>query len=291
MWKFIKYIFLFNIPILFVYFILLFNQVNKSQILFKTEYIYNTIYSEKRLDSLKQISNKIIFIGGSNLFFGIDKYLVERKVGRKVVSFAHTRTDGIENMLSLAERVYKAGDIILLSLEYGSKTIGDNGLVLKYFLTKNPFYLTPLIFRVKNTEKYKSKIDSIRYSVYLDYNVDFYINHLNNNNYRFVDNRHIDDNYFKYDSKDLSILSNFTHKNSLYAVHPIIYNQKLSAHNLKLLQKNKTNLLPLKYITKQKNYIYDSIFIYDYHYHLNNRGRNMRSEKLSVDIIDYFGWR
>ena len=134
MWKFIKYIFLFNIPILFIYFILLFNQVNKSQILFKTEYIYNTIYSEKRLDSLKQISNKIIFIGGSNLFFGLDKYLVEKKAGRKVVSFAHTRTDGIENMLSLAERVYKAGDIILLSLEYGSKTIGDNGLVLKYFL-------------------------------------------------------------------------------------------------------------------------------------------------------------
>ena len=289
--NFLKNIGFFFFPIISIYFLLLLNQVNKSSKIFKTEFLYNTIYSEKRLDSLKELSNKIIFIGGSNLFFGLDKYLIERKTKRKIISFAHTRTDGIENMLSLAERVYKDGDIILLSLEYGSKTIGDNGLVLKYFLTKNPFFLTPLIFRVRNTDKFKTKIDSIRYTVYLDYNVDFYINHLNNNNYRFVDNRHVDNNYFKYDNEDLSILRNFSHKNSLYAVHPIIYNQKLSSHNLKLLQKNKTNLLPLKYITKQKNYIYDSIFIYDYHYHLNKRGRNLRSEKLSADIIDYFGWR
>jgi len=70
-----------------------------------------------RLDSTP--SPKIVFVGGSNLAFGLDSHAVEEQLGYHVVNMGQGHEMGLPLMLDLVVPRIHAGDIVVLVPEYG----------------------------------------------------------------------------------------------------------------------------------------------------------------------------
>jgi hypothetical protein len=257
------------------------------------------IYSKERLDSLKNISNKIILIGGSNLLFGIDKYMLELKLKRPVVSLAHNRTDGISNMLKVASKVYRKGDITLISLEYGGLSKGSSGELMDYYLTGSSFELIEYFFKVylfdqawawdqySKNKYYSIEQERKRKAVYQSFNDDLFLTGLTNQDFRKVDGNYIlKENDLSYSQKDIQIIKYFCVKNKiqLMAIHQPLVRQHLSNKIIHNIKSNNIHSLPIPYITNQANYIFDTNYIFDYGVHLNKRGRELRTIKLLGDL-------
>jgi len=249
------------------------------------------IYSLENFNTLSKIENKIIFVGGSNLLFGLDKYQLEEKINRPIVSLAHVRNDGVQNMLKIAENVYQKGDIVILCIEYGGDTKGGSGELLDYYLTQNIPELIEYFFKVNLWDKeyvnpnYSVEEEAIRSGVYNSYNQDFYLVDLKNQNYRKQDSYNNQGYKFEYGVNDIKYLKNFILKSKIpiYAIHPPIVAEKMSKEDYIDLNK-KANKLPFTYITKQSDYIFDTSKVFDYSYHLNSKGRDLRTKKLVQDI-------
>lgn len=251
------------------------------------------IYSDSRLDSLQQIGHKIILIGGSNLRFGIDRHLLQRETNQQVVSFGYARTDGLENMLHLADRVYRDGDVILLSLEYGERTKGSSGDLLDFYLYQD--YLSILRYVSKtllSSEEdntfYSQEEEMERQAVYAGFDESFYLYRLDSTraNFRKLHLYDARGTVLTYDEADKGILQKYLRKpgKSIFGVHPALCLQVLSQHNRDSVRLGLLDTLPIPYITRQSDYLYDTAFIFDYPYHVNARGREMRTRRLAGDI-------
>jgi len=254
------------------------------------------VYSNHRLDSIREVPNKIIIIGGSNLLFGIDKYLLEKEIKRPVFTLAYVRTVGIENMLLIAKKVYRDGDLVLISIEYGSTSKGSSGELLDYYLSNNSVELFEYFFKYYLWEKkyknpnYSEKEEKCRSSIYQSFNHDLYLTKLRNQNYRMQETYLNQGINLTYSKDDIEIIKKFIKENKfeLLGVHPPLCIQKLDKSNIKNIEKNYFDSLPIRYITKQKNFLFDTAYIFDYSYHLNQKGRELRTSKLSIDLRNFF---
>jgi hypothetical protein len=256
------------------------------------------IYSKERLDSLKNISDKIILIGGSNLLFGIDKYMLEVKLKRPVVSLAHNRTDGISNMLKVASKVYRKGDIALISLEYGGLSKGSSGELMDYYISGNPLELIEYFFKIYLLDKAwaldqhsKNKYYSLEQeknikAIYQSFNNELFLQGLTNENYRKLDSYSPTGISLTYSKKDKQIINDFIILDSIQiiGIHPILAKQILNLKNIENISKKIIDHLPIPYITEQSNYIFDTAYIFDYSFHLNKKGRELRTLKIVADL-------
>jgi hypothetical protein len=254
------------------------------------------IYADGRLDSLREIRNKVILIGGSNLLFGIDPYAIESGIGRKVVSLARVRTDGVENMLKLADRIYRPGDVIVFCLEYGGFSKGGSGEYLDYFLDSNPIHLLGIIKaelfqREDSDSNYPEADEQLRRSVYNSFDDNFYLTGLAGTdlNFRALDRYDHSGFGLTYDAKDKELLRAFTRTGKrIVAIHPILCEQSLDEGNRKEIEDGSMDRLPLRYVTRQSDYVFDTTHIFDNAYHLNAAGREIRSRRLIRDLKRYF---
>jgi hypothetical protein len=275
-----SFVFFYTLP----WIISLNNELNKSNKI-------RSIYSSGNLDSLRRINNKIIFIGGSNLLFGLDKYQLQKNLNRPVVSLAHVRTDGICNMLELVKKVYYPGDLVILSLEYGGATKDASGELLDYYLSNNKldlidYFLKNYIWKKESfNPHYSIEEENKRREIYSSFNKDFFLKGLRNQNYRKMEEYNNQGYQLKYDEKDKNKIAEFIFKMRIpiYAAHPILVKQKMSSQNEIELDK-KSKCLPLRYITIQSDYVFDTTYIFDYSSHLNSNGRYLRTKLLSRDI-------
>lgn len=80
------------------------------------DYVGASIDKEKRLNSINR--PKIIFVGGSNLAFGLNSKAIEDSTGYPVVNMALHAGLGLDFILNEAVGGIKKNDICLLSLEY-----------------------------------------------------------------------------------------------------------------------------------------------------------------------------
>ncbi len=291
-----RFIVFFAVPLLVgsPYLVLQFNNLQTDIHKDKISYIY----SGTRLDSIAKISNKIIIIGGSNLLFGIDKYLLERELKRPVFSLAHVRTDGTENMLRLAKGVYKKDDIILISLEYGGISKGSTGYLLDYYLSRSYIELFKYFFKYYiwykdkeiNNPNYNDIEENSRNSIYNSFNNDLFLVQLDNQNFRKQDTYVNEGIELGYSKQDVKIVQEFIGENTMniFGIHPILCKQKLNEYNILQINRKEIEFLPIRYITEQENYLFDSTYIFDYSYHLNRKGREIRTLKLVQDIKKYF---
>jgi hypothetical protein len=72
-----------------------------------------------KVKRLQQTSSpKIVFVGGSNLAFGLDSKAVEEQLGYAVVNMGMGFNMGLRFMLDLAKPEIRAGDIVVLVPEY-----------------------------------------------------------------------------------------------------------------------------------------------------------------------------
>ncbi len=268
-----------------------FNKLQDNILKDKIRYIYNS----QHLDSLKLIPNKIIIVGGSNILFGIDKYLLEKELNRPVITLAHVRTDGTENMLRIAEKVFQKGDIALISLEYGGTSKGSSGQIIDYYLSQNKIDLIKYFFQYFLWEKeyvnpnYSKKEEEYRWSIYGSFNNDLFLTKLRNQNFRKQETYENNGIELSYSKKDIEIIENYTQENKLVliGIHPPLCKQKLSKANIQKINSGNVQTLPIKYITNQNNYLFDTNYIFDYSYHLNQKGREKRTVKLSQDLKQF----
>jgi hypothetical protein len=85
-----------------------------------------TIDKEKRLSNLK--SPRLIFIGGSNLAFGLNSKTIADSLKLNVVNMGLHAGLGVAFVLNQAKQYIKKGDKIVLSVEYGLTNLGDKKL-------------------------------------------------------------------------------------------------------------------------------------------------------------------
>ena len=79
------------------------------------DYAKVTLDKHARLDAAQ--SPKIVFVGGSNLAYGLDSPSVERALGRQVANMGMNAYLGVSFMLEEVAPALKPGDTVVLSLE------------------------------------------------------------------------------------------------------------------------------------------------------------------------------
>lgn len=79
------------------------------------DYAQVTLDKHERLDKLT--GPKLVFVGGSNLAYGLDSPTVERALGRAVVNMGMNAYFGVRFMLEEVAPSLRAGDVVVLSLE------------------------------------------------------------------------------------------------------------------------------------------------------------------------------
>ena len=95
-------------------------QENKYEDTFYAELKYKT----ELLENTKE--NKIVFIGGSSLAFGLRSDEIEKALGYKVVNYGLYAAIGTKPMMDLALRDIKEGDIVILAPELSKETYSLN---------------------------------------------------------------------------------------------------------------------------------------------------------------------
>lgn len=79
---------------------------------------YIAAIQDKELLLLSSKSPRIIFVGGSNLAFGLDSELVEKEFGLPVINFGLHANLGLETSLNIIQKYAAQGDIIVVVPEY-----------------------------------------------------------------------------------------------------------------------------------------------------------------------------
>lgn len=88
-------------------------------------YLYE--YNKKIKLLEKTEAPRIIFIGGSNLAFGLNSKIIEERLNRRVVNFGLHAGIGIKYILEDALEYIKQDDVVVVTAEYGNYFSGGNG--------------------------------------------------------------------------------------------------------------------------------------------------------------------
>ena len=278
------------------------------------DYLAILIDKHKIAESIK--TPKIIFVGGSNLAFGLDTKALRENLGMPVVNMGLRAELGVDFMLNEAKSIMKKNDIVVLSFEYFLDLEGD------YALKKRISNILP------KTKTFYQKNNSLELQTYLTNAQE---------NYK----------YFLYQIKNniLQKTKTFLGKNSLNTSKPHIYSRKsanadgdmvahleekspenleiepilkyeywsaISAMNIfyeyaqkqqikvffsypcysetafeqsktaiLLLEKDLKNNLKIPILSVPMHFIYPNSYFFDMHYHLTRQGRKKRTEDIS----------
>ncbi|MDR2020877.1 MAG: hypothetical protein LBQ14_08950 [Treponema sp.] len=266
---------------------------------------YNLAIADKhRL--LQTEKAKFVLAGGSNLSFGIDSGALEDAFNVSVVNMGINAGFGLGRILDDISPFLNTGDILLIVPEYAHFTTlwNGNGIAYEaifdarqYQLLWHPgYYDMPIdCFNYLST-----KYEAVKYfltpqasrnpNVY--YRDGFnkygdYIKHLKNNNGKVLINNDIGDitrQYIQYffrfiddfNARGITVLLSYPS----YESNSFVNNEKL-IRELDMLFRKKEGLVV---ISKPEDYSYPKDFFYDTVYHLNAKGRKMRTDNLITDI-------
>ena len=109
----------------------------------------STFYAELKykLELLEKTEeNKIVFIGGSSLAFGLRSDEIEKALGYKVINFGLYAAIGTKPMMDLALKDIKEGDIVILAPELSKETYSLN---INYEMMNKCF---------ENSSQYKNRL-------------------------------------------------------------------------------------------------------------------------------------
>ena len=113
--RFIAFLLAFALPVLAV-----------SAVVFATPSCFDETFLgefEKKVDRLYETEGeKIVFVGGSSLAFGLDAKLLSETLGKPVVNFGLYATLGTKVMLDYTKKAVGEGDIIVIAPEMNEQT-------------------------------------------------------------------------------------------------------------------------------------------------------------------------
>jgi len=110
----------------------------------RTTFIAAIIDKDENLK--RTVSPKIIFVGGSNLAFGLNSQLVEQQFGMPVVNLGLHGILGLNFILEQAKSNINAGDVVIVCPEYEMLTQIPDGGISSWELAE-AFFVSPRIFK------------------------------------------------------------------------------------------------------------------------------------------------
>lgn len=284
-----------------------------NQIDQKNNYLAAINIKHKRIEDIKK--NKILFVGGSNLAFGIDSKKIEDALGQPIVNLGMHGGLGLNFMLNEAAAVIKNGDIVILSIEYYLSTEGDFKLqkeVTKYFPKANDYITTDYLRELSYT--IQEKAESIRANIsflkskiikknnkntlttaatendealYHLKNFNIYGDMVGHLNMKFVDIEigskpfQISYEYYKGIQLINSFIQTAKEKNvTVYFIFPPYpsYQFKMNFATIKKYETDLKRDLNTPILTKPEDSIYDKVMFFDTIYHLNKMGRTLHTQ-------------
>ncbi len=247
-------------------------------------------------------SPKIVFVGGSNLAFGLDSALIKEAFSLPVVNMGLQRGLGLEFMLDQVNPYLNRGDIVVIVPEY-------------MLLTGEKFYynLTYMIQAAALTDNWKSLANKPVFEIadaLLKNNkaVLFYGYDLDTRRYGFnkegdetahltlpnSDPLLIDYHEDTVNKAAVLHLCNFMTKNTDRGVIPLVIYPCLEknyylqhASTIAAIAENLNNQ-GIKVLSKPQEFVYDKAYFYNSIYHLNSQGRNLRTNKIIQVLNEVF---
>jgi hypothetical protein len=298
----------FLVIVVFFYFILY--EVTSNQVGLKNDFMAAIIDKHKIANSIKQ--PKLIFAGGSNLAFGIDSELIEKKSGKKVVNLSLHAGLGLEFILNELKDVAHKGDIIFISPEYFLSIKGNyklKKLTSSYYKNANSYFTNNIL------EDLKIHIDKTRANLH-----DLNLNDNNQITNQLIDKNSIKSIYYRnafnshgdvishleaekpkeindktnliYEYWDgIELINEFNEFERINGVKVYFlfpnYPRSEFLKNKNAIQKLENDLrrnLDVKILNKPIDFVLNDSLFYDTVYHLDKTGRNLRTEKL-IEII------
>lgn len=249
----------------------------------------------------KCLSPKIIFVGGSNLAFGIDSKKIENTIGLPVVNLGLYSSLSLPFMINEVKFIAKSSDIVIFSPEYYLETEGDyrlQKLASRNFPLANNFFEQNYYKEIK--QNFINNISQLFTSSKQDtsiYSRDAFnengdvVSHLNcspsfssklNGSKRIMIYRHYEGiellNAFSAYAKANNIKVYF-----LYPNYPEL-EFSLSKDTIKKYSYDIDNELHIRVLNKPEDFVFDNSLFFDSIYHLNKEGRNQRTQKL-IELI------
>ncbi|MGN8071715.1 hypothetical protein [Mucilaginibacter sp. 22184] len=263
------------------------------------DYVAATIDKENRLHSLP--SPKIIFVGGSNLAFGINSNTISKKFNYPVVNMSLHGGLGLSYMLNEALDGVKKSDIVLLSTEYYldkpelkllTQLMDANPNAKKYITLKPeeliPFYISDLQRCITSSVKVIGKQFSDNIYIRNGFTVEGdLVSHLNKKNVPLVPPRLREIDY----TDDLQLINTFIETAeskgaTVYYLFPT-YQQSTFTLNKKAVNDFATlfhKKLKCPILNTPDTFVYNDSLYFNSEYHLNKQGREIRTQKL-IEIL------
>jgi len=268
----------------------------------KTDYLAALIDKEARLNSLD--SNRLIFVGGSNLAFGINSALIESKLPVKVANLGLHAGLSLKFMVNEVSRLMKKGDIVVLSLEYPlylDSFDPDIDLIQfaneLYPATKHYYHFTPKQLITARYEKFRKYFQPDIYQIDSVFNRQLFNKYGDNTGHlnkrplaHLIDRKPL---HVIEVERSVSILKDFSEKCKAEDVSVFIsyppypkteYVGKNKERITELDLKLRNSLPNIVFLDKPENYIFNDSLFYDTVYHLNKKGREIRTKMFIEDL-------
>ncbi|MGH1336617.1 MAG: hypothetical protein ACRBFS_10850 [Aureispira sp.] len=254
-------------------------------------------------------SPKIVFVGGSNLAYGMDSEMIEKAFSIPVVNLGLHGGLGVPFMLKETQKLLKKGDIVFISIEYFTGD-GDYRLIqqtclefpevadieqfnikqeIQLHLNETRQGLVDLVENKPKKDEYKNKLSiwemenkkrfdpSLKFNKYGDFT-----KHLDHDGWY---QRRSDDTKFQYRYwEGIQLLNDFKAKNegvSFFFIYPSLAKSNFDAHKtiLNKFHKDLINNLDFEVLNTPEDFVFEDKLFYDTYYHLIRQGRHLRTKK------------
>ncbi|GHT77209.1 hypothetical protein FACS1894130_00790 [Spirochaetia bacterium] len=270
------------------------------------ENTYMQAISDKYQRLANTVPPRIVFVGGSNLAFGIDSKAIQDALNIPVVNTGINIGIGLGRMLDAAAPFLHTGDIVVIVPEYSLFTNGWNGTYYAYelifdtrrypLLMHPPLYGPPTDFFVYAKNKFRSLIP--RQSNPITFTRDGfneygdYVKHLEQENQPFTPTGPSGEINTKYLSSFFKLVDHLTGQGIRVIISYPSYettsfqNSAAVIHELDTVFRAKQNI---SVISSPDDYSFPMAYFYDISYHLNATGREIRTERLIEDLKRQLG--
>lgn len=264
-------------------------------------YDKSTIDKENRLHSLQ--GPKIVFVGGSNLVFGINSKRISDSLNKPVVNMGLFASLGLDFILNEAIDGIKENDIVLISSEYYMPLEANRKIFISltecnkraraYTFNSYKDRLINYVFKSQQSVNtivfslFSNKIDPIHrrdgFSVEGDLTTQ-----LGKKNEKFSHNYGIAENDYTAEIKRINQFVNEVKqkKATVYYIYPCLSNTayKLNTSSIQHFESKLSKELDCKALGKPSDFVYADSFFYNTVYHLNTVGREIRTNQI-IEIL------
>lgn len=258
---------------------------------------YLKAYDDKKLRLINlQNEKKIIFIGGSNLAFGLNSYEIDKTFKEyKIINFGLHAGIGIKYILNEVKNYIQEGDILIIVPEYENfynSGVGDINLWRVVGLQKNfknldffyllnfpnilDIYICFLDFKALNNDYGKKfTYDRRGFNEYGDYEEHWKYESKKNIKPSTITENKLSTIFIKDFKNDIENIKN---KNIGVYLLPPVYQESSYIENREKIYEIEKNLG--KFAEKVEEYVYSDRLFFDSSYHLNKEGVEKRTKQI-----------